>query len=168
LYPSLCSYELLDLQHTKFEVDGLPIQNIVGFGLQQDAQIHTSTDHLGRSFHQAALKQKEYEHMTRCSQDVKGGTGHRNELGLLSLPHLNTFGTPSKLRSSPSFPSRASTPFRISLGSTGPPAMSETHTTNNECTHQQEMFCDIGNSSAFSGTVCLPDSNGCSTLLCRN
>lgn len=44
------------------------------------------------------------------------------------FPHLNTLGTPSRLRSSPSFPSSVSTPFKISLGSTGPPAISEIHT----------------------------------------
>lgn len=37
--------------------------------------------------------------------------------------HLNTLATPSRLRSSPSFPNRASTPFSTSLGSTGPTAI---------------------------------------------
>lgn len=29
----------------------------MGFGLQQNVQVHTSADHLGRSFHQAAVKE---------------------------------------------------------------------------------------------------------------
>lgn len=69
----------------------------------------------------------------------------------LFFSHLNTFGTPSRLRSSPSFPSRGSMPFNISLGSTGPPAMSETQwrvnilvNTSNSVLHvllRKAVFC---------------------------
>lgn len=42
---------------------------------------------------------------------------------MVKASHLKTLATPSRLRSSPSFPSRASTPFSTSLGSTGPTAI---------------------------------------------
>ena len=29
----------------------LPVENVMGLGLQQDVQVHASTDHLGGSFH---------------------------------------------------------------------------------------------------------------------
>lgn len=93
----------------------------MGFRLQQDVQVHTPADHLGRSFHEAALtKSKGVIKSESCDLTV----GFKCPQCVNTAPHLNTFGTPSRLRSSPSFPKRFSTPFKISLGSTGPPAIS--------------------------------------------
>lgn len=78
-------------------------------------------------------------------------TTQRVKKNQIFFSHLNTFGTPSRLRSSPSFPSRGSMPFNISLGSTGPPAMSETQwrvnilvNTSNSVLHvllRKAVFC---------------------------
>lgn len=58
----------------------------------------------------------------------------------LLVPHLKTFATPSRLHSSPSFPNRASTSFKISLGSTSTPAIPEAH----RITHQFYTPAHIG------------------------
>lgn len=50
---------------------------------------------------------------------------HHSAAAGLFVPHLNTFVTPSRLQSSPSFPNRDSTSFKISLGSTSTPAIPE-------------------------------------------
>lgn len=101
----------------------LPVENIVGFSLQQDVQVHTPTDHLTGGLHQPVNKTIRSVMMKRKDTNM-----HH----LLLVSHPNTLGTPSRLRSSPSFPRRASMPFRISLGSTGPPAMSETEDPHGE------------------------------------
>lgn len=37
----------------------LPVEHIVGLGVQQDVEIHAPADHLGRRLHQAAAHMKE-------------------------------------------------------------------------------------------------------------
>lgn len=58
LTSSTCVYVLICVQITNnLQKDkNLPVKNVMGFCLQQDVQVHTPADHLGRGFHQAALK----------------------------------------------------------------------------------------------------------------
>lgn len=63
--------------------------------------------------------------MWKRSKEVRSSPPRHSSAEHLLVPHLNTFVTPSMLHSSPSFPNRDSTSFKISLGSTSTPAIPE-------------------------------------------
>lgn len=108
----------------------VPVEDIVRLGVQQDVQVHAPADHLGGSLHQAAAPTKAKRVQLVGLQAAREHFRIPRSISCVLFSHLNTFGTPSRLRSSPSLPSRASTPFKISLGSTCPAAIPGTRTQN--------------------------------------
>lgn len=85
---------------------------------------------------------------------------HSSEQHLL-VPHLKTFVTPSRLQSSPSFPNRDSTSFKISLGSTSTPAIPEIQ----RIAAYNLVFEGQMMSNSLLGAFCLPNHENMSVML---